>query len=111
VGEPQPAIGNLTSAGFDAGQQGVLLSGRTRNGEVLVVVHREGIEESFPGLASTSQCVSFVERNLASFRDIVNTKLSQGDIVALPATGGWHPEILVELTGIDVLRSRRWFTP
>ena len=103
---------HLTSAGFDAARQGVLLSGRAEHRNITVLVLRDAIEGSFPKIASTSQCATFVERNLIAFRDIAQAKLFADDFVELPALPGWpHADLLVEVTIPDLLRSRRWLTP
>lgn len=114
VGRREVAIRlrELTEGGFDAGRQAVLLNGRADNQQISVIVQRGAIEDAFPKLASTSQCVAFVGRNLGAFKDIANVKLRDGGFVALPPRGGWpYADLLVEVTAPDVMRSRRWLTP
>ena len=103
---------DLAPAGFNAGREGVMMSGRTSEHQVTVLVQRKAIEKAFPKIASTSQCVAFVERNVDSLRAIVNGRLKAGTMIEFAINRGW-PEraIFVELTGSNLTRSKRWFTP
>jgi hypothetical protein len=103
---------DLASAGFDVARQGVMMSGRTRDHQITVVVQRRAIEDSFPKIASQLQCVAFVERNLEPFRGIVNGKLKAGKTIEFAIEHGWPDRALfVELTSADIAQSRRWLVP
>jgi len=100
----------LTSSGFDISHQGVVLSGLADHHRIAVVVTPAAIGTAFPTIATTTQCVAFVERNLVALKDIANGKLRNGNSSARPA-GVWSGETLVEVTALDILRSKRWLTP
>jgi hypothetical protein len=102
---------HLTTSGFDAFRQGVTLLGRTHQRNVLVVIYREAIEECFPKIGSTRQCIGFVERNLGPLRDMANVKLRTGVFRDLPGQGAWQPDLLIELMPADLMRARRWMVP
>ena len=102
----------LTEGGFDPGRQAVILNGRAENRQVAVMVERGAIADAFPAVASTSQCVAFVGRNIGAFKDIANVKLRDGGFVAFPTNRDWpFADLLVEVTVSDVERSRRWLRP
>ena len=103
---------DLAAAGFNLARQGVMMSGRTHDHQVSVIVHRRAIEDSFPKIASASQCIAFVERNLDPFRGIVNAKLKAGKMIEFSVGQGWPDKALfVELTSSDLTQSRRWLAP
>jgi hypothetical protein len=103
---------DLASTGFNADRQGVMMSGRTRDHQISVIVGRRAIEESFPKIASKLQCVAFVERNLEPFRGIVNGKLKAGRMTEFAIEHGWPDRALfVEVTNSDIAQSRRWLVP
>jgi hypothetical protein len=103
---------DLASSGFDVARQGVMMSGRTRDHQISVIVERHAIEASFPRIASKLQCVAFVERNLEPFRGIVNGKLKAGKMIEFVIEHGWPDRALfVEVTTSDITRSKRWLVP
>ena len=102
---------HLTSSGFDTVRQGVTLVGRAMQRSVLIVIRRKAIEECFPRIGSTDQCVAFVERNLLPFQDVANAKLRTGAFSDLPGHGAWHPDLLIDVTPADLMRARRWMAP
>jgi hypothetical protein len=100
----------LASAGFNVARQSVMMTGRTDEHEVTAIVHRRAIAESFPGIISVPQCVDFVERNLEPLCGMVKAKLRVGKMIEFAPNGG-ETALFVELTSLDVLRSKRWMTP
>lgn len=108
----QPMLRDLYASGFNENRQGVTLSGRTWDREVLVVIYLKAIKVVFPKIASIVQCVSFVERNLEPFRGLVKGKLIAGTATEFQVDPGWtETALLVEIDVSDLTRSKRWLTP
>jgi hypothetical protein len=107
-----PMLRDLHAGDFNENGQGVMMSGRTFDRDVVVIVYRDAIGASFPKIASAAQCVSFVERNLDPFRGLVNRKLSDGKPApSRPSRGRAGAGLFVEVDAFDVARAKRWLTP
>lgn len=107
-----PPLRDLGADGFNEVRQGVMMSGRTWERDVFVIVHANAIKKAFPKNRSIEQCVSFVERNLEIFRGLVNGKLISGNTEDCGLEGGWRrPGYLVEIDSADLMRCQRWLAP
>lgn len=103
------SLRHLLSLGFNDARQGAMISARTSEHEVVVIVYWAGLRQWFPRIISSEACVAFVERNLEPLRGIVERKLISGNSMHLPSSAGRRESALfVEVGPIDVARSRRW---
>ena len=99
----------VSSLGFNVARQGAMISGRTREHEVVAIVYWAALRHWFPRIASSDACVAFVERNLEPLRGIVERKLISGNSTRLPSHAGRREAALfVEVGPVEIERSRRW---
>jgi hypothetical protein len=86
-----------------------MMSGRTREHEVVVIVYWAAIRRWFPRIISSEACVAFVEHNLEPLRSIVERELISGNSTHLPSRAGRREAALfVEIGPTEIARSRRW---
>jgi hypothetical protein len=105
-------LGALATDGFNEARQGVMMSGYTRDRDVIVLVHATAIRAAFPATGSDEQCVSFAERNVDPLCGLVNRKLTCGRTKDFGGNGRRRRAgCLVEIDIADLARSRRWLAP
>jgi hypothetical protein len=99
----------VSSLGFNVARQGAMISGRTGDHEIVVIVYWAAIRRWFPSIVSSEACVAFVERNLEPLRGIIERELISGKSTRLPSHAGRREAALfVELGPVEIERSRRW---
>jgi hypothetical protein len=104
-----PTLRHVSSLGFNVARQGAMISGRTPEHEVVVIVYWAALRRWFPLIASSEACVAFVERNLEPLRGIIERKLMSGKSTLVPSHSGRREAALfVEVGPAEIARSRRW---
>ena len=103
------SLRHMSSLGFNDVRQGAMMSGRTSEHDVVVIVYWAALRKWFPRIISSENCVAFVERNLEPLRGIVERKLVAGHSMHRPSGAGRRQAALfVEVGPIEIARSRRW---
>ncbi len=100
---------HVSSLGFNIARQGAMVSGRTREHDIMAIVYWAALKRWFPQIDCSDGCVAFVERNLEPLGGIIERKLISGNSTRLPPQPGRRDAVLfVEVGPVEIERSRRW---